>query len=256
MKIKILGVQLLLVMAILLPGGIQAQTKPAQDINSLFVKANQDYQNNRFQEAAKAYTTILQEKKNGYLYFNLGNCYLKMNEIGKAILNYRRAEKFIPRFADLKMNLKYARQETRDKIEDKSYSQFLRTVFFWQHRLSKQELLIGFLILNFVFFVLASIKMYTQIDTIKWLLFITGVFYLLSTGSVAAKFYQENSQKAGVVIEDKIEVRSGSNLNNVVLFKLHAGTEARIEEVKQDWLKIVLPDGKIGWVQKNGLGII
>jgi tetratricopeptide (TPR) repeat protein len=257
MKVKLPGIQLLLVLLLFCaPSGAQAQTSPSRDMNSLFLKANQDYNNGHYQEAAEAYDIVLRKRENGYLYFNLGNCYLKMNKIGPAILNYRRAQKFIPRFADLEMNLKYARQETRDKIEDKSYRQLLQTIFFWYYRLNTRELLIGLLSLNLIFFLLASIKMYTQSDALKWLLIVAGIVYLLNVGSAAARLYQDKFQQSGVVVGEEIEVRSGSSLNHVVLFKLHAGTEIRIEEVEADWLKIALPDGKIGWTPQKGLGII
>lgn len=234
----------------------QPAGKPPEDVNSLFLKANQVYQEARYQEAAGYYAAVLAKKENGYLYFNLGNCYFKMSEIGQAVLNYRRAQRFIPRFEDLVMNLKYARQECRDKIEDKSYSQLLRTLFFWHYQLNRQELLICFLILNFLVFSLAGLRLYTQTDIVKWLLLLVGIVYLTSAVSLATRIYQDKFQQAGVVIGKEIAVRSGSDTSNVVLFKLHSGTELMVEKVKSGWLKIRLADGKIGWVQKSGVGII
>ncbi len=251
---KIIGIQILFILLLFVPKAhAQAET---QDLNSLFLTANQNYQNGRYQEAAAAYATILKSRENGYLYFNLGNCYLKMTRIGQAILNYRRAQKFIPRFADLSMNLEYAQQETKDKIESKGYSQLLQTVFFWYYRLNKRELIISFLVINFLFFLLASIKIYTQTDAVNWLLIVVGIIYILSAGSTGAKLYQDKFTQSGVVTEDEVEVRSGNNLQSVVLFKLHAGTELTVQEVDTSWLKITLPDGKIGWAQKKGIGII
>lgn len=233
-----------------------AQTNPPQDSNSMFLQANQDYQIGHYQEAIKAYTKLLTKNENGYLYYNLGNCYLKTGKIGQAVLNYKRAQKFIPRFADLKMNLEYAYMETKDKIEDKGYKLLLETVFFWYYRLNKRELLFSFLVINSIFFVVAGIKIYTQSDFLNWLLILAGIIYILSAGSTVTKIYKDIYSQSGVVLEEEISVHSGSNVQNVVLFKLHAGTEVEVEEVKNDWLKIMLPDGKIGWVQKNGLGII
>ena len=56
--------------------------------------------------AAGLYERIIREGgiSNGYLYYNLGNCYLVQGEIGKAILNYRRAERLIPGFGNLREN--------------------------------------------------------------------------------------------------------------------------------------------------------
>ena len=46
------------------------------------------------------------------------------------------------------------------------------------------------------------------------------------------------------------------DINNVVLFKLHEGTEFRVREIKENWLKIELVDGKKGWIKKAGADII
>jgi hypothetical protein len=35
----------------------------------------------------------------------------------------------------------------------------------------------------------------------------------------------------------------------VVRFKLHAGTELRIRDSRDGWLRIGLPDGQQGWIE-------
>ncbi|MBI5788929.1 MAG: tetratricopeptide repeat protein [Candidatus Schekmanbacteria bacterium] len=232
-----------------------AQTA-ATDADALFRQANSEYQQGNYAQAAAVYQSLLKERENGYLYYNLGNCYLKMNEFGPAILNYRHAQKFLPRFPDLKMNLEYAYRETKDNIEDKGYSSLFTTIFFWYQYLSLKEMLIAFLVLNFLLFSLAVFRLYFSPDLLKWLLIIFGVTYLLCAGSAGFKWYQEKSIREGIVFDNEIAVRSGNNAGNVLLFKLHAGTGFQIEEIKGDWLKISLTDGKIGWVEKAGVGII
>ena len=256
MRMKTLSILLALVSVLGLRGAVQARSRNGDDINSLFFKANQDYQEGNYRQAARAYETILRQRENGYLYFNLGNCYLKMNQLGKAILNYRRAQRLIPRFPDLAMNLQYACRRTRDKIEDKSQHQLLRTIFFWYPRLNTRELLIGFLLLHFLFFLLAGIRLYFPSEGVKWALLAAAVFYLLAAGSAGVRLYREKFRRSAVVIEEELAVRSGSNPDNVILFKLGAGAQVSVEQQKGDWLKISLPDGKIGWARKSGLGVI
>lgn len=84
-----------------------------QDIDkaeSLFSQGNQSYAKEGLEEAITAYETILNMGlEGGALYYNLGNAYFKHGSLGKAILNYLRAKRFLPRDADLASNLSYAR---------------------------------------------------------------------------------------------------------------------------------------------------
>lgn len=53
---------------------------------------------------------------NPTLYMNLGNAWLKMDEVAKAILYYERAYLLDPSDDDIKFNLELARTKTVDKV--------------------------------------------------------------------------------------------------------------------------------------------
>ena len=57
---------------------------------SSFEKGNRLYQDNKFEEAAQEYENVLKENKehSAELYFNLGNCYYKLNKVAPSIYNY------------------------------------------------------------------------------------------------------------------------------------------------------------------------
>ncbi len=222
----------------------------------MFIKANQAYNEGDFEQSAKMYESLLQQVQNGYLYFNLGNSYFRLGRLGSAILNYRRAEKFTPRFDNLTSNLKHSRQKTKDKIEDKSYAPLLNNIFFLYRLLSLKEMLIIFLILNLMLFLLAILHLYVKADAVKWALFLVLGFYLISASTAAVRFYTDRIQHEGVVIADEVWVRSGDGVNNIVLFALHEGAEFKVDEVKGDWLKVSLADGNRGWTQRMGVEII
>src|ERR1051326_9200952 len=80
--------------------------------------ANEAYTKGNFAKAAEEYEKSIAE---GYgspeLYYNLGNSYYKLDNIGKSILNYERAKKLAPQDEDIAFNLKLANQRTIDKIE-------------------------------------------------------------------------------------------------------------------------------------------
>ena len=101
-----------------------------------------------YSKAAMRYERIIREGGvyNGKIFYNLGNVYFRMNELGRAILNYRRAELYMPDDVNLKQNLTYAREKRRDQIEDKQETKILKTLFFWHYDLSRNIRIPAFIV--------------------------------------------------------------------------------------------------------------
>jgi len=235
-----------------------ASEKPsAVDASQAFLKANEAYVNSDYMSAVSYYENIISSGIiNGDIFYNLGNSYLKTGETGKAILNYRKAELFIPRDEDLQANLKYAYGLVIDNIECKELISFLGDFCFWYSKLNVYELLNFFLALNFLFWSLVAIRFFFKVEILK-IIFYLNIFLLLVIGpSVGLKIYRHYFVKKGVVTSKEVLVRSGSTINGTVLFKLHDGTEFEWVEENGGWVKIRLCDNKKGWVQKKVVGCI
>ena len=57
-----------------------------------FDKGNALYQKGKYEQAVTAYESVLKTKEHSAeLYFNLGNCYNKLNKVAPAIYNYEKA---------------------------------------------------------------------------------------------------------------------------------------------------------------------
>ena len=93
--------------------------------------------NRRFLE----YEAIIREgAENGVIYFNIANSYFKSGELGKAILNYERAKRFIPRDSDLKFNENYALSEA-GSLESSSSLNFIEKLMLKHYQFySKEEM--------------------------------------------------------------------------------------------------------------------
>jgi len=86
----------------------QDNSSEEADPSHLFLQAGQAYKDGAFERAAAVYEKLLaQGIVNGSMFYNLGNAYLKAGKIGKALVNYRRAEMFMPRNEDLQVNIQY-----------------------------------------------------------------------------------------------------------------------------------------------------
>src|SRR5207253_6786447 len=84
---------------------------PAETPNTIFFHANALYGEERWAEAAAEYERVLAAGwESGSLYFNLGNAWFRAGDIGRAVLDYERARRLLPRDPDLHANLSYARE--------------------------------------------------------------------------------------------------------------------------------------------------
>ncbi|MCX5900386.1 MAG: SH3 domain-containing protein [Proteobacteria bacterium] len=227
------------------------------DISTQFLQANQAYKSGDFAAAADGYEKLAASGvRNGELLYNLGNAYLKKGDTGRAILNYRTAEMFIPRDADLEANLQYALGQAQDKIDCAESESLLKTVCFWYTKLSCRELCFMFLAVNGLFWLLFIVRLFLRTDLLGIGLYVALFLSLLFGGSFGVKLYATLFIRSGVVLAREVMVRSGSSLSDTVLFKLHEGAELTATGEENEWLKITLCDGKKGWVQKSSIGIV
>lgn len=227
--------------------------------SNIFLEANQAYNKGDYNRAISLYERLLNSGiRNGLLYYNLGNCFFRKGETGKAILNYKNGKLYNPRDEDLTANLNYARQNIKDKTEVKD-SGIHRRLFFWYYSLNLKELFLIFLVFNGIFWISVILKLFKPLPFLRAIFFVS-LFLMLSGGiSAATKFYVMENFKDAVVLAEEISVRSGNSSNDTILFKLHEGTEIEILDESNGWLKIKLPqDSKDmrGWVEKQFVGVV
>jgi tetratricopeptide (TPR) repeat protein len=219
-----------------------------EDVHSLLFRANQAYLEDRYEEAAGLYERILETGHlNGHVFFNLGNTYIRLGELGRAILNYKKASVLLPRDGDLKANLQYARSLAKDRIEEASPS-IWNTLAFWYFGMNLWELVIAFVLLNLLFWSSALFNLYRNSEWAKWSLWLSLLLSLVLGASAGMKASESLRNTGGVLLEQEVPVRAGFSRNDTTLFVLHEGAEFTILDEEQGWWKIALADGKKGWV--------
>lgn len=79
-------------------------------------KADSAYAEDNFAEATKLYQEIIStEGSSPTLLYNLGNCYYRLGQPGKAIVSYERALRIDPTFADARTNLDFVNSRIVDR---------------------------------------------------------------------------------------------------------------------------------------------
>ena len=86
---------------------------------------NDFYKKGAIEKAIEAYRKIeSQAVISSELYYNLGNCYYKLNNVGATIYNYEKALQLDPLNEDAANNLVFAKRLAIDRIEEVPKSVF------------------------------------------------------------------------------------------------------------------------------------
>ena len=84
--------------------------------SDILQQADSAYTADNFQEAAAAYQHVINtEGTSAEILYNLGNCYYRMGEFGKAILSYERALRLDPTSEDARNNLEFVNSKIADR---------------------------------------------------------------------------------------------------------------------------------------------
>jgi len=219
-----------------------------QEFEELFFRANQAYKEGRFKEAVNGYNRLIRSgHRSGHLYYNLGNTYFRQNDLGRAVLSYERARLFMPRDADLKFNLQHALDQTRDAVPESRT--FINQTFFWLDDLALVELLWGFSVLNVLFWGILVLRLFLRPEWSYYLGIVFLLFWLIAGFSFGLKWYQTKNDNRAVVLQKEMNVLSGPDIEDTVLFKLHEGTVVHYERAEDGWSLVRLSEEKRGWVK-------
>ena len=211
-----------------------------------------------YEKAILNYEKILNEGeiRNPKLYYNLGNAYFLKEDIGRAILNYRRAEDLDKNDANIQKNLAFARSRRIDKVTVKTEKRVLQTLFFWHYDFSVRTKFA----LTCICFATVCVSLTVMLwrgKTAPWLV-TTVIYSLLTVGfliSVGLETRARSHRACGVITADEVIARQGDGPNYPESFKdpLHAGTEFDLLERRSGWFHIRLADNSDSWIpDKSG----
>ena len=234
-----------------------AQEERIRDPKYIFYKANTFYEEAKYEDAIREYEKLIdQGYESGNLYYNIGNCYFKKGELGKAILNYERAKKFIPHDSDLKSNYEYARSLVEEKIpEMKTWWPFrLLKGFSDYFTMNKLTLFSSILYIVAICILIISIFFKAIKKYVNYSISIIILIFILSIISLSVKI--NNIDKEAIIVSESIDSRFEPFDRATTHFILYEGMKVYVLKSKEDWYKIKRMDGKIGWVKRSALEVI
>ena len=212
---------------------------------ALLEKANQSYLNGDYDNSVEIYRSLLSEGGSAQVYYNLGNSYYRLQDLGRAIFYYKEAQYLTPRDADLNYNLAYARKEVKNQVS---------TSFFdgISIPMTPSEMLVLLLLIGVILFGSNSILL---VRDIRWMRTVRNILIpIFMTVIVFTYLASSQNRDHGVVVAEKVNVYSSMGRDKVTLFSLSSGTEFFLNQRMGDgWRLIELSDGKKGWIKSEAI---
>ncbi len=246
---------------------------PREQLYSLLNEANTTFQQANaaadrpetarqlYEKAVLLYERIIDQGQveNAGLYYNLANAYLLKEDIGRAILNYRRAAKLDGADVNIQKNLAFARSRRVDTVEVGAQKRVLETLFFWHYDLSlKTKVLLACLSFAVLCIGLTLMVWLGRRPVVAAVAILSGVLLLCFLASTIVETSRQANTRYGVITAGEVVARQGDGPNYPPSFKdpLHAGTEFQLIEQRPGWLHIILSNGSEAWVPDDTAGLV
>lgn len=238
------------------------QAQPAESASAsdntddLWQRANTAYNSGDYAQAETCYTRILEQGLySASLYYNLANAHFKQNELGKALLYYNRALRLRPNDEDIRHNLEYAKQSTKDSIEEIPEF-FLKT---WIKSLRGALSCTTWSILSLVMLATALafglIYMLAQRLSLRktgfYLMAIAALLFVVTTAFAWSERNMLIKRSEAIVMDSAVSIKSSPDRSATELFVLHEGTKVTIGEAIDGWAEVRIADGRKGWIEEE-----
>lgn len=233
----------------------------AQDNEKLFENATESYNTGNYQAAIDEYQKIIKSgSESSALYYNLANAYYKMSKVPESIYYYEKALLLNPENADARNNLIFAQQMTIDAITPMPQTWFKRISDSITSLFTLKTWAIFPIVGVFVFIIFFLLYYFLSETFFKRLFFVGMLFTMvLTVGSYfIADFHKSNieNQHFAILFDKNVRVFAEPNAYSAESFSLHEGTKVEVTETLNEWVKIRLADGKIGWIKASALKLL
>lgn len=227
----------------------------------LLDSANAAYNKANYTKAINFYQHFLADGiESAQAYYNLGNCYFRTNEMGKAILYYEKAKKLSPGDPDIQFNLQLANQKITDKVNSEApifiYSDWKKM----EDKFTEKQwalICIGFLCLGLLLF---GVYLSSSVRLVRQLGFWSGcvlILFSLFTFYIAHRQYEMlTSHDTAIVTTSTVTVNGAPDEKATQLFVIHEGTKVWIVKTDGEWTEIKLANGSQGWLESTTISEI
>ncbi|MEO1440360.1 MAG: hypothetical protein AAFV33_08140 [Chloroflexota bacterium] len=221
-------------------------------------RASRAYAASDFDTAIALYEGLLADGvTDASIYFNLATSYQQAGQSGLALLNYRRAQQRIPRDATLSVRIAEI-QGQRQNVQAEETVIIDRLGTIVSPVMTTAELAGLSFIVWLVWFGLATASTLrpNMRVALRPVLIVGGVVTLALVVLLGSRLYVNIYRPSAVVVAERVSVLSCPDERYLELYTLSAAAELRVVAQQESYLRIVLPDGRQGWLLQQGIAFV
>lgn len=239
--------RVLLVLLLLWGGMVHAQT--VSDGEAASTEAATAYEAGDYAAAVMAYEALITaEGGTAARYANLGSAYYQQGDLGHALLNYLRAYRLAPRDPAVGFGVSLVRA-VRVDVQTEPRAVLDNVAVFTEGVLTVRELSALTLAAWTLSFALGAGWLLRRASGwLRGLLIMGALLSLLLLVLLAGRLFVDAYRPAAVVTAFEATAHSGPGDEYPALFTLYAAAEVRVTDESEAWLRVALPDGRLGWL--------
>ena len=224
------------------------------NVENIFSQANELYNKGSYIEAINNYKEIIKNDfHSAELYYNLGNAYYRLDSIASSVYYYEKALQLNPNDREIIDNLELINKTLVDEIDPitipliESILNSISNIFYfetWGYISIFFSFLIIALFLSYYFANSSRVKRLTFV-----LLCISSIFMLVSLINGNKGYNNYINNEYAVIYSYETDLKIEPNYRSETLFMLHEGTKIQVLENYNNWIKIRLVNGQVGYIQ-------
>lgn len=224
------------------------------NVENIFSQANELYNKGSYIEAINNYKEIIKNDfHSAELYYNLGNAYYRLDSIASSVYYYEKALQLNPNDREIIDNLELINKTLVDEIDPiaipliESILNRVSNIFYfetWGYISIFFSFLIVALFLSYYFANSSRVKRLTFV-----LLCISSIFILVSLINGNKGYNNYINNEYAVIYSYETDLKTEPNYRSETLFMLHEGTKIQVLENYNNWIKIRLVNGQVGYIQ-------
>ena len=224
------------------------------NVENIFSQANELYNKGIYIEAINNYKEIIKNDfHSAELYYNLGNAYYRLDSIASSVYYYEKALQLNPNDREIIDNLELINKTLVDEIDPitipliESILNRVSNIFYfetWGYISIFFSFLIVALFLSYYFANSSRVKRLTFV-----LLCISSIFMLVSLINGNKGYNNYINNEYAVIYSYETDLKTEPNYRSETLFMLHEGTKIQVLENYNNWIKIRLVNGQVGYIQ-------
>lgn len=219
-----------------------------------FDEANRLYEEESFGAALEIYREIAQTGDNWKVFYNMGNCYFKLNKPVEAKISFLKAQRLQPFNNGIQKNIGIVSKVLNDKVPGPK-PDFVSRVLLRIESIISLNVLSVLLLVTIVIF---NLFLFKWLSKGKSRLILYGVSFSLVIALLVAGYHltrvnKHNRRDTAVITAAEAQLRSGPGENNTILFKVNPGLQVKIIDSSRNWLQVSASSDIAGWIEEEKL---